>query len=161
MHIRKYRPGDEVELWQLFFHTIRRINIRDYSKEQVRAWAPEKIDAAGWRERIQRIDPFVCEQEGRIVGYADLQTSGLIDHFFVHHLWQGQGVGKRLFAKIESTAQEKGIAELTDEVSITARPFFESRGFRVVAAQEVALESVVLKNFKMAKSLAAGGKQHA
>jgi hypothetical protein len=32
---------------------------------------------------MQGIRPFVAEDEGHIVGYADIQPSGYIDHFFV------------------------------------------------------------------------------
>ena len=37
---------------------------------------------------MQALRPLVAEEDGRVVGYADLQASGYIDHFFVsgkHH----------------------------------------------------------------------------
>ena len=153
MLIRKYRPGEESELWNLFFNTVRSVSIRDYTVEQVRQWAPDEIDEGQWRDRIERINPYVCVHDGVIVGYADLQKSGHIDHFYVHHQWQGKGVGKRLFAWIESEAKKRALTQLTADVSITARPFFESRGFAVVTSQKVRLGDVVLGNFKMTKRL--------
>ena len=39
------------------------------------------------------------------------------------------------------------------DVSITARPFFESHGFCVAAQQEVKLGDVALRNFKMRKAI--------
>jgi len=151
--IRHYRPGEEMQLWDLFYHTIRQVNRQDYSLEQVQAWAPDAMDARQWRLRIERINPYVCVSGDLIVGYADLQESGYIDHFFVHHQWQSRGVGKQLFSRIESEARRLRLVELTANVSITAREFFESRGFQVVAAQEVTLGSVVLNNFRMIKRL--------
>ena len=153
MNIRKYKPGEEAELWRLYFHTIRNVNLRDYTWEQVRAWAPEHYDEANWRARMQGIDPYVCICDNQVVGYADLQPSGYIDHFFVHHQWQGRGVGKRLMQTIEAEALRRNLSHLSADVSITARPFFESRGFAVVATQRVDLGAATLTNFKMTKAL--------
>ncbi len=38
------------------------------------------------------LSPFVAEIDNIIVGYIDLQSNGLIDHFFCHYEYQGQGV---------------------------------------------------------------------
>ncbi len=154
MHIRKYQPGEERALWRLFFDTIHNVNTRDYTAEQVQAWAPEIIDEHLWRVRIETMEPYVCiADEDVVVGYAGLLPSGYIDHFYVHHQWQGQGVGKLLYAAIETDAREQNLDELTADVSITARPFFTARGFTVVAQQEVTRGTTVLTNFKMVKRL--------
>lgn len=153
MHIRKYQPGEERALWRLFFDTIHNVNTRDYTAEQVQAWAPEKIDEHLWRVRIETMEPYVCVAGDEVVGYAGLLPSGYIDHFYVHHQWQGQGVGKLLYAAIETDAREQNLDELTADVSITARPFFTARGFTVVAQQEVTRGATVLTNFKMVKRL--------
>jgi putative acetyltransferase len=153
MFVRKYLPGEELELWKLFFNTIRTVNSRDYTAEQVQAWAPDQVDEERWCRRIEGINPYVCVHDDMIVGYADLQASGYIDHFYVHHQWQSRGVGRQLFETIEAEAKSRQLRELTVEASITARPFFESHGFRIIAPQEVTLGSVALKNFRMAKQL--------
>ena len=41
--IRPYQAIDADALWPLFFNTVRLVNVRNYSKEQVEAWAPEII----------------------------------------------------------------------------------------------------------------------
>lgn len=154
MQIRKYQRGEERELWGLFFDAVRNVASRDYSAEQVAAWAPDAVDEEHWRSKIERLDPFVCLCQGRIVGYADVQPTGYIDHLFVAPRHQGRGVAKALFARIETEAKRLGIAALFANVSITARPFFESRGFCVVAEQQVAIGSVTFRNFRMVKPLA-------
>ncbi|TWU07327.1 putative N-acetyltransferase YafP [Symmachiella macrocystis] len=153
MHIRKYQLGEETELWRLFFATIHNVNIRDYTAEQVEAWAPDTIDKHLWRARIETMQPYVCVAGDDVVGYAGLLPSGYIDHFYVHHERQGQGVGKLLYAAIEADAHQQNLDELTADVSITARPFFTARGFTVVAQQEVSRGTTVLRNFKMIKRL--------
>ena len=151
--IRKVAAGEERALWQLYHDTIHHVNSRDYSPEQLQAWAPDEIEMGKWIEKIQRIEPWVCVIDEQITGYADLQPDGLIDHFFVHHGYQRQGVGRRLFETIEEAAKVLGLRTLHAHVSITARPFFESRGFLVLLQQEVTIGTVVLTNFKMIKRL--------
>ena len=153
MFVRKYSPGEEPELWQLFHETVRLVNIRDYTKEQVRAWAPDQIDPASWCSRIQQNDPYVCVCDGAIVGFADLQKSGYIDQLFVHHAWQRKGVGRQLITRIESDASMQNISTLSANVSITARPLFTAHGFCVVQEQELKIRDVCFTNFLMMKQL--------
>ena len=152
--IRRFRAGDEEALRRLFFETIRNVNRRDYSDEQVRAWAPDEYDSQQWAERINKLNPFVCEVDGEIAGYADLQPGGYIDHFFVGRAYQRQGVGTTLFRQIEREAGALAITELSADVSITARPFFEHFGFEVIEPQQVTVNGVSLKNFRMVRRLA-------
>ncbi len=142
---------DAKALWDIHFYTIRNINIRDYSQEQVEAWAPEYLDLSLWKNRMKVLSPFVAEIDGVIVGYTDLQSDGLIDHFFCHYKYQGQGVGKALMNCILETGKQRGIKRFYSEVSITARPFYEHFGFEVVKAQEVEVRGQRLRNFVMEK----------
>ncbi|MDZ4722114.1 MAG: GNAT family N-acetyltransferase [Roseiflexaceae bacterium] len=151
MQIRKYRPGEELALWELFHSTIHHVNIADYSIEQVNAWAPDQVDTERWRERIAGINPFVVEHEGQIIGYADIQPSGYIDHFYVHYQWQRRGVGTLLMQQIHAVAEQNQITRLFSQVSITARPFFEAWGFSVEAEQVVQARGVTMTNFRMSK----------
>ena len=153
MKIRRFRDGDEKALRRVFFDTIRTVNRRDYTEEQVRAWAPDEYDERHWRQRIQKLDPFICEVDGVIAGYADLQPSGYIDHFFVSKDFQRQGVGATLFSRIHDEAAALELRELTADVSITARPFFERFEFTVVKTQNVTINGVVLQNFHMRRKL--------
>jgi len=120
--VRKYQPGEERALWQLFHDTIHTVNARDYTLEQLQAWAPDVVDEASWRSRIHGMQPFVGVHNGVIVGYAGLLARGHVDHFYVHHQWQGRGVGRRLMAAVEAEAYAQRMAELSSDVSITARP---------------------------------------
>lgn len=149
MNVRDLKRGEEEQLFKLFRSTIRNINSRDYSEAQIQAWASDEISSGIWAEKIQSIKPFLVESAGQIVGYSDLQPTGLIDHFFVHFRWQGQGVGKLLMAEIERRRIEMGIPHLEAHVSVTARPFFEAFGFDVVQEQAVDVRGQTLKNYIM------------
>jgi hypothetical protein len=48
--LRPYRPADAPDLLALFRDTIRRVNSRDYSPPQIRAWASDDIDPVRWAE---------------------------------------------------------------------------------------------------------------
>ena len=153
MHLRTLHDGEEAVLLALFFNTIRRINIRDYTQEQVEGWAPDNLDPGSWVDKMRSIRPFVVEADGIIVGYSDLQPDGLVDHFFVHHQWQRRGVGRMLMGEIERRAEEAGIPSLESHVSITARPFFEAFGFRVVREQQTEMHGVEMTNYFMKRQM--------
>jgi putative acetyltransferase len=72
---------------------------------------------------------------------------------FVHPQYQGVGVASLLLRTVEATAQNQGLRCLTTEASLTARPFFERRGFDVVASQEVQKRGQTLRNFLMERRL--------
>jgi putative acetyltransferase len=149
--IRKYCVGEELLLRELFFQTIHAVNSKDYTTQQVDAWAPKDYDREGWIERIQRINPYVAIVDGEIAGYADIQADGYIDHFYCHWRYQGKGVGSRLMATLLNDGQHLGLERFYSHVSITAKPFFEHYGFTVVKQQRVCLQGVYLTNFIMEK----------
>ena len=151
INIRKYNPHDALKTWKLFHNTIRKININHYSLEQVKAWAPDEIDSKVWRKKMSSINPFIAELKGTIVGYADLQLDGYIDHFFCHAEYQGHGVGRALMEQIFSEGKIQGTERFYSHVSITARPFFEHFGFHAAEEQQVEIRGETLTNFIMEK----------
>ncbi|UPR50544.1 GNAT family N-acetyltransferase [Vibrio cyclitrophicus] len=151
VRIRNYQASDDKALWEIFFYTVRNVNVRDYSQQQVEAWAPSSFEFALWQKRMNGLQPFVAELDGRVVGYTDLQPNGLIDHFFCHHEYQGKGVGRALMENVFSVGRVRGVSRYFSEVSITARPFYEHLGFKVVNEQEVEMRGVKLTNYVMEK----------
>lgn len=151
INVRRFRRGDEKELWELFYNTIHNVNIQDYDKDQIAAWAPDDLDINIAIQKFREIDPFVVIKDGKIIGYADIQSDGYIDHFYCHHEFQGQGVGSTLFAALEKEARESGILEMYSNVSITARPFFEAMGFSVEKEQILQMRDQKLRNYRMVR----------
>jgi len=153
LFIRPFKKGDEADLWRVFFTAIHGLAARDYSPEQVEAWAPAHLEPARWAARIRGTAPFVAQIGNEIVAYADLQADGYIDHFFVAPDFARRGIGSRLMKEIHEVAMHRGIERLFSNVSITARPFFERWGFSVESPQEVTIQGVTLRNFRMEKAL--------
>lgn len=154
---RDFRQGDEPALRAVFESAIHEVAIRHYTQEQVDAWAPRGWDPMLWATRMQGIAPFVVEREGAIIGYADVQANGYIDHFFVSGSAGGQGVGRLLMRRIHERAAESGIAELTSEVSRTAQPFYRHFGFEIVDHHISVVRGVELPYAAMRKVLRAMG----
>lgn len=150
--IRKYKTADTQALASIYYHTIHNINIRDYAEEQVNAWAPGScLETDGWMKKWKMLIPFVAIIEGKPVGFAEFEPNGHIDCFYVHHEYQGKSVGSALMGAVFDKAKREGIARIYAEVSITARPFFEAKGFEVVKEQTVNLRGVELTSFVMEK----------
>jgi putative acetyltransferase len=151
--IRRYKPSDLTSLIALFRDTVRRINRRDYSDQQVLAWAPDHIDPLQWMRRFENKAVRVAELEGAPVGFVEIARDGQIDMLYVHADHQGEGIASALLRSAEAWAQTRGLARLFTEATITARPFFEHRGFRVIAPQRVIRRALEFINYRMDKLL--------
>jgi putative acetyltransferase len=127
VNIEKYNDEMAADLWQVYFTSIRMICTKNYSKEQIQAWAPESFDLKLFKDKMEHIKPFVALFNGSIVGYADLQPDGLIDHFFVHGNHQGKGAGTALMKKILDVGGSK--PRLYSYVSHTAKSFYLRHSF--------------------------------
>ncbi|MBD7959128.1 GNAT family N-acetyltransferase [Comamonas avium] len=154
MNIRRFRNGDESALFCVFYSAVHDTASQDYTPEQVDAWAPADIDPELWAGHMRALLPFVVEHEEEIVGYADIQPNGYIDHFFISGPYARQGVGTLLMKHIQKEAQLLGIAEMTSDVSKTAEPFFLRHGFQVVKRGFPIRRGVTLQNALMRKKLA-------
>lgn len=155
METRRFRLGDESALFRVYFTAIHEVASRDYSREQVAAWAPADFDMDLWANLVQNIRPFVVELANEIVGYADVQPDGYVDHFFVSGCHSRQGIGTRLMTRIHEEARSLGLTELTSNVSKTAEPFFALHGFHVVERRFPVRRGVTLQNALMRKDLTA------
>nr|WP_256336089.1 GNAT family N-acetyltransferase [Microbacterium sp. cf332] len=88
-----------------------------------------------------------------VVGFSDVDGDGYIDMLFVSPRHLRRGIARTLLCFIEQRARSAATPELTSDVSIAARPFFESVGFRVVREQHPVKEGVELTNYRMRKAL--------
>lgn len=129
------------------------MNRADYSLEQVWAWSPGTPDPAVWHERMSGRLTLVAEDGGEVIAFAELEGDGHLYMFYCRQDVVARGVGSSLYREIEREARVRGLARITIEASITARPFFERHGFVVVREQLVAVVGVKLTNFAMDKGI--------
>nr|WP_067053400.1 GNAT family N-acetyltransferase [Mucilaginibacter sp. L294] len=151
--IRLATLNDIDEIAHLYRDTISTVNLKDYTAEQVAAWAGRWTNTPGWTDKITNQHFLVVEENGEITGFSSLTNNGHVDMLFVHRYHQGKGIAKLLLTEIERVARDKKISIITTDASITARPVFEHFGFNVVTPQTITVDGVDLNNFKMAKSL--------
>jgi putative acetyltransferase len=137
-------------LW-LFQRSVREVASRDYSPAQISAWAPESSDLEAWTRRLETGGVIVYQRKDEIVGFARVDETGCVDLLYVHPEVQRQSVGRALLDRVISWAVSQGIRHLRSYVSITARPFFESVGFRVERVVE--RRGVLLQNFRMERDI--------
>jgi putative acetyltransferase len=155
MIIRNFKEGEENALHEVFLSSVHQLANQHYSSEQLNAWAPAQYDQTEWFKHICTLQPFVAEINGQIAGYADLQSSGYIDHFFVAASYANRGVGSALMAHIHSVAEQSKTAQLFSHVSLTAESFFLKHGFIAEANNSVVVNNVAMSNVRMYKNLLA------
>ncbi|NGX50120.1 MAG: putative N-acetyltransferase YafP [Candidatus Anoxychlamydiales bacterium] len=150
--IRSYRLEEAKALMYIFYNTIHKVNIKDYTLEQVDAWAPkENLKIEDWQERFKKSNPIVAIVDEKIVGFAEFGSDGYIDCFYIHHEWIGKEIGTALMKEIFLRAKKNNIKRIFVDVSITAKPFFEKKGFMVLSKQTIIRKGVELTNYQMEK----------
>ncbi len=76
MLLRRYNPKDCEALTSLFYHTVHNVNVKDYSQEQLKAWANDKIDLEVWNKTCSEHYTVVAVENNIIVGFGDIDKLG-------------------------------------------------------------------------------------
>ena len=147
MIIREYQSTDCKELAELFYNTVHTVNAKDYTKEQLDVWATGQVDLTKWNQSFQEHFSIVAVDADIIVGFGEVDKTGYLDRLFVHSDYQGKGIATAICNQLESAVQEN----IVTHASITARPFFEKRGYKVIKEQQVERQGIFLTNFVMIK----------
>ena len=133
---------------ELFYETVHSVNAKDYSEAELNAWAAGNVDLDVWNRSFLAHHTLVAVESGAIVGFSDMDEDGYLDRLYVHREHQGRGIATALCDALEEASQAN---RFTTHASITARPFFEGRGYRTVCAQQVERRGVKLTNYVMVK----------
>jgi putative acetyltransferase len=153
VELRDYTDADARATLDVFLRAVRVTAARDYTAEQVRAWAPDDIDRAAWAERRAGSRTRVAVRDDVVVGFTDVDAAGYVDMLFVDPDAARTGVARALLDWVVRTARADGATELTTHASVTARPFFAANGFEVVAEQHPVRRGVALTNYRMRRPL--------
>ena len=157
MELRPYRDEDKVPTREIFERAVRLTASRDYSDEQIEAWAPSEIDTdemRAWADAREKARTIVAVENGDPVGFSDLVDGRLLDMLYVEPRVGRRGVASALLKEVLRLAREGGAEVLETDASITARPFFEHHGFAVVQEQIPTVRGVAMVNFRMRRPLA-------
>lgn len=157
MELRPYTPQDLEAILALFYHTVHTVNARHYAPEQIEVWADGRPDVRRWDASLCAHHSLVAWLEGEIVGFGDMDETGYLDRLYVHTDHQGQGIATALCDALEGASPAP---VFLTHASITARPFFEKRGYRVVREQQVERQGILLTNYVMEKRALFPHKTH-
>lgn len=156
--IRRYTAADSAATWQVFHDAIHGTASRDYTPQQVHAWAPERTDLDRWNQVRSAAHTLVACLDETVVGFSDVTDDGEVDMLFVHPDAGGRGVARALLTQVLREAAAAGHQRLVTHASLTSRPVFERFGFTVDAAQVVHKRGQELRNFDMSLLLVDEGE---
>lgn len=153
MELRMYQPDDLQPISRIFYETVQQINSNDYDQEQINAWAGCWKDFPHKNNAFLSLHTIVAIEKSSIIGYGNISDTGYLDHLFIHKDFQRQGVATAICVRLEQYAHKKGNTEITVHASITAKPFFQQRGYQIIYAQQVEVHGVILTNYVMKKNI--------
>lgn len=153
MKVRLYMPNDLETVLQLFYETVHSVNAKDYTPEQQDAWAPKNPDVLRWEASLNKNHTLVVEENGRLIGFGNVGETGYLDRLFVNQEYLHKGVATMICDRLEKYAKTKGIIFMNTASSITAKPFFESRGYDILEEQSVERHGVRMIRYLMEKKL--------
>ena len=155
MKLRCGTPQDLEAVLNLFVRSIREVACADYTGPQLDAWAASAENRDRWRAMLTGetgLRFFLAEQDGVLCGFGSfLRSEELLDHLYVSPDFQRRGAAALLSGQIEALAQRESCTALYTEASLTARGFFERRGYQVLQRQQVDRQGQLLTNFAMQK----------
>ncbi len=132
--IRLARSCDRDRISQLYRESLQMLRA-DYTQEQIQALLENKkmYEANSWGDVV-----LVAECRKTIVGFSALMRN-TISAMYVHPLWVRQRIGTRLLTAIELEAASRQYKRLFIKASLTAVPFYQSCGYRVLASSSILL----------------------
>lgn len=71
MELRRYRASDCDKMAELFYQTVHCVNARDYTKEQLNAWASGTVDLEEWNR------PFFEHRGYRVIREQTVIRKGI------------------------------------------------------------------------------------
>lgn len=161
MLIRRYRAADLARVVQIFKTSIPALCAGDYTQRQLDAWPG--TDFSSWGKRFEGSLTLVCEREGRVEAFGNIipaagrelfcggvslgEEDGYLDMLYASPEFARRGAASAICDLLESAVRGRIYAD----VSKTALPFFEGRGYKIIAPQRVVRHGVEIENFAMVK----------
>ena len=115
-------------------------------------WVASRNNKERWLSFLSHHFFLVALRNNEIAGFAALDGTDYLDFLYVHPKHQKAGVASLLFTEILREAKTRGAKALGSDVSITAKPFFLSKGFKEIKKNVNLREGVELINYLMVLS---------
>jgi GNAT superfamily N-acetyltransferase len=127
--IRRATAADAEAVHKIVLLALLETNARDYPPsviDRLVLTLPDKVasNLETWRA-------FVAIVNERVVGTGSLNGQ-TVSSVYVHPDYQGRGIATKLMDAVENVANVQSLGTLSVQSSVTAKPFYTKRGFKIV-----------------------------
>ena len=127
--IRRATAADANAVHKIVLLALRETNARDYPAsviDRLVLTLPDKVAS-----NLETWCSFIAVVDGQAVGTGSLNGQ-TVSSVYVHPDYQRRGVATQLMDTVENAANAQSHRTLSVQSSVTARPFYEKRGFKIV-----------------------------
>lgn len=150
--IRRAKIDDLDAVLSLYYDTVKIINSKHYTPEQIEAWLDDDTRPERFLQKINEQLFYVCINESdELLGFSSITKDGYLDLLYASTTHQRNGVGTLLLEQMLVASKIYKFEKIDANVSTTAVPFFLSKGFEVKNEEVAERNGVKLTYFKMIK----------
>lgn len=153
MYIRKLLDDEYDDVVKLITETVHCVCSKDYTKEELLAWAPQNFDTNKFRANLTPCLNLAAFEKGKLVGFISAERNGYINRLYTHKDFLHRGIATALYRRVEEWAKNEGICEIRLDSSRTAEGFYIKMGFVKSGVSVMTHGNVVFRNTVMKKSL--------
>lgn len=129
--IRRANEDDLDAVLSLYYDTVKVINSKHYSPEQIEAWLDDETRPERFLLKINEQLFYVCMNEiGELLGFSSISKDGYLDLLYASTTHQRNGVGTLLLEQMLVASKIYRFKRIDTDVSITAVPFFFQKGLK-------------------------------
>lgn len=136
---------------EMYRQTVKNVNAKDYTREQIKVWADGAVNFPRWEAAIKEqffvlaetfntplplvkakgLTSSLPSREGNLflAGFSSIAKDGYLDFMYVSKDYQRCGVATSLLNEIELKARKQNNPEIYSHVSKTAKGFFLKMGY--------------------------------
>lgn len=130
--IRKAKVSDAQQVCNVLRRSIIELCELDHQKNQIELdkWLANKTiqNCEAWINN-KKINFFVAENDGKIVGVSSINHNGFLELCYILPEAKGLGFGGELLKVAEDSVLDLGIQVFTLESTLTAKGFYEYFGY--------------------------------
>ena len=158
--LRELVNSDRDALLQVYREAVQSCPDELYSIEQRLAWAAQAgSDAGGVNEALkvslQRGRGLISsDSDGRIAAFILREPADRLALLYCRPQYQRQGHASQLLQAMEADARRDGIHQLRTEASFVSCPLLERHGWRRSWQEELLINGVLFRRFRLHKPLA-------
>jgi putative acetyltransferase len=124
-------PRDGAAMLSIHTRAIELVAVRDYGEDMARSWA-HGLTAERYSRSMAEGEIFeVAVFDGRVVGFCGHKNDEICS-LYVHPDFGRRGIASSLLERALRVLQDRGHRRVIVDSSITASPFYQKHGFRLI-----------------------------